>query len=91
MITRIKIKPRIPRYIEFILGVLLVVLLIARYSTGAETQNKYVLEYILPYRPLFILVTIFLFIAAARLIAGPPKDYSGFFSSLLLKFRQKSK
>lgn len=78
-------KLRLPRYIEFILGVLLVIVLISRYSTSPETQNKYVLEYVLPYKPLFILVTIFLYLAAARLIAGSPKDYTRFFYILLMK------
>ena len=87
MINRMVSKLRLPRYIEFIVGVLLVIVLISRYATSPETQNKYVLEYILPYKPLFILVTIFLFLVAARLIAGTPKDYTRFFYNLLMKLR----
>lgn len=87
MINRMISKLRLPRFIEFTLGVLLVIVLISRYSSSPETQNKYVLEYILPYKPLFILVTIFLFLVAARLIAGPPKDYTKFFYNLLMRLR----
>ena len=89
MISKAISKLRIPRYIEFVLGVLLVIVLISHYSTSPETQNKYVLEYILPNKPLFIVVTILLFLVAARLIAGPPKDYSSFFYAMLTKLRSK--
>jgi hypothetical protein len=88
MINRMILKLHLPRYIEFILGVLLIIVLISRYSTSPETQNKYVLEYILPYKPLFIIAAIFLFAVAARLIAGPPKDYTRFFYNLLIKLRR---
>lgn len=85
MINRMITKLNLPRFIEFMTGVLLMIVLIARYSNSPQTQNKYVLEYIIPYRPLFIAVTIFLFFVAARLIAGKPKDYTRFFYNLLMR------
>jgi hypothetical protein len=88
MINRIFTKLHLPRFVEIFLGVLLVIVLITRYSADPQLQNKYVLEYIIAYQPLFILVTIFLFLVAARLLAGKPKDYSNTFYHLLKKIIQ---
>lgn len=81
------LKLRMPRYIEFILGVFLVIVLVSRYSASPKMPSKFLLEHVLTNRPLFVMANIFLYLVAARLIAGPPKDYTRYFYSLLLKLR----
>ncbi|HET9824910.1 MAG TPA: hypothetical protein VFP87_06220 [Chitinophagaceae bacterium] len=74
----------LPRIAEFLSGVVLATILVTRYydKTG---KGKYLLEYLLSWNPLFIFVTIFLFLLAARLIAGKPKDYLNFFLRIMVK------
>jgi hypothetical protein len=72
------------RIVEFFLGVILATILVARYQ-DAPGNARYLLEYVIPWKPLFFLATIFLFLLAARLIAGKPKDYSNFFFQLMVK------
>ena len=72
------------RIIEFTLGVVLATLLVSRYQ-DAPGNGKYLLEYLIPWKPLFVAATIFLFAVAARLIAGKPKDYSKSFFRLMVK------
>lgn len=74
----------LPRIVEFFLGVILATTLVAQYQ-DAPGNAKYLLQYLVPWKPLFLLATIFLFLLAARLIAGNPKNYSNFFFHLMVK------
>ena len=85
MINKMVSKLCLPRFIEFILGVFLVILVVLRYSSP-QVQNKFVLSYLVPNPYLFVLVTIFLILVAARLLAGKPNHYAPFFRKLLQKF-----
>ena len=49
-------------------------------------MRRYLLEYVVHLEIVCsLLATIFLFLLAARLIAGKPKDYSNFFFQLMVK------
>lgn len=89
MKQKLKSHPRLARMIEFILGMLLVVVLITSYSSGPQAQDKYLLQYIFPNKILFNLVTSILLLAAARLLSGHPEDYSRIFYTILTKRSKK--
>ena len=84
MFLKLSKRLSLPRIVEFILGVILAAILVARYQ-DAPGNARYLLEYLIPRKPLFLLATIFLFLLAARLIAAKPKDYSNFFFQLMVK------
>ena len=86
MKKKLKSNPRLTRMIEVILGMLLVVVLISSYTSGPQDQDKYLLQYIIPNRILFNLVTIVLYLVAARLLSGPPEDYSRIFYNIFTKW-----
>ena len=74
----------LPRIVEFFLGVILATILVAQYQ-DTPGNARYLLEYLIPWKPLFLVATIFLFLLAARLIAGKPKNYSNLFFQLMVK------
>jgi len=80
LLTRLNL----PRIVEFFSGAILATILVARYQT-APGNAKSLLEYVIPWKPLWLAATILLFLVAARLIAGRPKNYSNFFLQLLVK------
>ncbi len=85
MINKMISKLRLPRFVEFISGVFLIILTALRYSSP-QAQNKPVLAYLIHIQSLLFLVTIFIILVAARLIAGKPKDYTPFFRRQLQKY-----
>jgi len=84
MFEKLLQRLRLPRIVEFFSGVILATILVARYQT-APGNGRALLEYLIPWKPLWFAATIFLFLLAARLIAGKPKHYSNFFLRLLVK------
>jgi hypothetical protein len=84
MFERLLQRLRLRRIVEFFLGVILATVLVARYQT-APGNGRSLLEHLIPWKPLWIVATIFLFLVAARLIAGKRKDYSNFFFQLMVK------
>lgn len=71
------------RIIEFIVGALIAVFLIGKYSDG--TSSRYLIDFIMPYQPFKAMLFIALVIAAYRLIGGKSKDYSPFFYKLFVR------
>ena len=84
MFERLLQRLSLPRIVEFLLGVILATVLVARYQTGPG-NGRALLEFLIPWKPLWLAATIFLFLLAARLIAGRPKNYSNFFLQLFVK------
>ena len=71
------------RTCEFILGVLIAVFLIARYSDGQVSRS--LVDYVMPYQPFKAILVVVLILTASRLIAGKPKNYSRFFYNALIR------
>lgn len=72
------------RIFQIILGVLIVIFLLARYSDETHPDQT-VIAYLISNKILRLIIIISLLIIASSLIAGKNKDYSRFFYKLLVK------
>jgi len=73
------------RIIEIILGLLIGFSLFISYSNVTH-ESRLAIWYLLTPKVLQIMAWVGLFLLAARLIYGRPKDYSKFFYNILSKF-----
>lgn len=74
---------RARRIAEFLLGAALGVFVFFEYCN--QEGCRYLLDVVLPNRPLRIVVSIALLVLAVRLVGGAQKDYGPFFYRLLTR------
>ena len=68
------------RILEFMVGLLIVLFLLGRYSHGGVSRP--LVDFVMPYPPFKGFIIIALTLINFRLIGGKSKDYSGFFFNL---------